>query len=240
MRTSSRTLLALALFIGCLRANCADAAFIYDQVLTRDSARSRSDDRRYALYVPSGYSGQAPVPLVIALHGCHQTERMVADKSRLEEVAELEGFIVAYLYIARSDRSGETNDEGGRNPRCWGFWFPEEIHRGNGEVGDVARLVDRVVSEYRIDSNRVHIVGLSSGGAMTSAALVAYPDKFASGAVLDGVGYAETTAIFTGGISDCDLVLNANLGSVRPGADVIRDMRAEMNKSVLRQVPIMV
>ena len=230
---------ALVLLVGSLWAAPLDAAFIYDQVLLRDSNRARSDDRRYALYVPSNYDGKKPVPLILALHGCHQTERMVADKSRLEEVAEREGFIVAYLYIARSDRAGETNDEGGRNPRCWGFWFAEEIHRDQGEVGDIARLVDRVATTHNIDTNRVHIIGLSSGGAMTTAALVAYPDKFASGAVLDGVGYAETVGVYTGAIPDCDLVLNSNLGTVRPAADVVRDMRTEMGKSVLRQVPIL-
>jgi hypothetical protein len=46
--------------------------------------------------------------------------------------------------------------------------------------------------------------------------------------VLDGVGYAETVGIYTGGILDCDLVLSSNLGTVRPAADVVRDMRAEI------------
>jgi poly(hydroxyalkanoate) depolymerase family esterase len=235
-----RTRSLLVLGIGLLWIAPLNAAFIYDQVLLRDSSRARSDDRRYALYVPSNYDGKKAVPLVVALHGCHQTERMVADKSRLDEVAEREGFIVAYPYIARSDRAGETNDEGGRNPRCWGFWFAEEIHRDRGEVGDIARLADRIGTTHNIDANRIHVIGLSSGGAMTTAALVAYPDKFASGVVLSGVGYAETAGIYTGGIPDCDLVLNANLGTVRPAADVIRDMRAEMGRSVLRQVPILV
>lgn len=242
MNTAIRLLrfLAVALLGGLLCASHADADFIYDRVLPRDASRSKSDDRRYALYLPSGYTGQSAVPLVVALHGCHQTDRMVADKSRLDEVAEREGFIVAYPYIARSDQSGQTNDEGGRNPRCWGFWFADEIHRDNGEVGDIARLADRLRADYNIDANRVHVVGISSGAAMTTVALVAYPDKFASGAVLEGIGYAETASVYTGLISDCDLVLNNNLGSVRQPDAVIRDMRTEMAKSVLRQVPVMV
>jgi len=239
IRHRSIWLIAIALLITVIWPQDVSAGFVYNQVLTKDPAISKSDDRRYALYVPSGYSGQRAVPLVVALHGCQQMDRTVADKSHLDEVAEREGFIVVYPYIAKSDQSGETNDEGGRNPRCWGFWFADEIHRGNGEVGDIARLVDHLKTTYNVDANRVHIMGLSSGGAMTTDALVAYPDKFASGAVLDGVGYAETSAIFTGFI-DCDIVLNNNLGSIRPDADVIRDMRAEMRKSVLRQVPVMV
>src|SRR5687767_14386270 len=73
------------------------AGFLYDQLLPRDPGISKSDDRRYALYIPSSYSGSTAAPLVIALHGCHQTERMVADKSRLEEIADRDGVIVAYL-----------------------------------------------------------------------------------------------------------------------------------------------
>ncbi|MES2356105.1 MAG: PHB depolymerase family esterase [Pseudomonadota bacterium] len=231
--------LIIFLVITLVGPRSAQADFIYGQLLVKDPTLSKSDDRRYTLYLPSQYNGNTPVPLVIALHGCHQTERTVADDSRLEEVAEREGFIVAYPYIAKSDNSGETNDEGGRNPRCWGFWFADEIHRGNGEVGDIARLVDQLKSRYRIDANRVHILGISSGGAMATDALVAYPDKFASGAILDGVGYAETSGVYTGAI-DCDIVLNNNLGNTRPNADVIRDMRTEMSKSILRQVPVMV
>ncbi len=143
--------------LALLLAGAAQAGFVYDQLLARDPARSRSDDRRYALYIPSGYDGQEAVPLVLAVHGCHQTDRMVADKSRLEEVAEREGFIVAYPYIARSDAPGETNDEGGRNPRCWGFWFADEIHRGGGEVGDLARLVEKLGVDYRIDPRRTRL-----------------------------------------------------------------------------------
>jgi len=128
-------------------------------VLLRDPNRTRSDDRRCALYVPNNYDGKKPVPLVLALHGWPQTERLVTDKSRLEEAAEREVFIVAYPYMLKA-RAGETNDEGGRNPRCWGFWFAEEIHRDRGEVSDIARLVDRVRSTHNIDPNRVHIIGI--------------------------------------------------------------------------------
>jgi poly(hydroxyalkanoate) depolymerase family esterase len=238
LRGSTR-LFILSLLIVIAWPGPSWAGFVYDQLLPRDPTISKSDNRRYALYTPSQYNPRNPTPLVIALHGCHQTDRMVADKSRLEEVAEREGFIVAYPYIARSDQSGETNDEGGRNPRCWGFWFADEIHRGNGEVGDIARLIGHLADSFNIDANRVHVIGISSGGAMATAALVAYPDKFASGAILDGVGYAETSAVYTGLIG-CDSVLNNNLGSIRPTASVISDMRAEMSKSMLRQVPVMV
>jgi len=52
--------------------------------------------RHFLLYVPSGYTPGNGTPLVIALHGGGQTGVKLMDISGMNEVAELEGFLVAY------------------------------------------------------------------------------------------------------------------------------------------------
>ncbi len=46
---------------------------------------------------------------------------------------------------------------------------------------------------HKIDPRRIHVTGLSAGGAMASAMLAAYPDVFASGAIIAGLPFGVAT-----------------------------------------------
>ena len=63
-------------------------------------------------------------------------------------------------------------------------------------MADLAAIVEEVKHDYKVDPNRIHIAGISSGGAMTVAALVAYSEIFASGSPTAGVPYSETEMDF--------------------------------------------
>jgi poly(3-hydroxybutyrate) depolymerase len=213
----------------------AFAGFTYHIVQAASSA-SGSAERNFDYYVPSTYVSGTAAPLYVVLHGCRITDRTMTDLAGFEQFGERDHAIILYPF---QNNDASSNDNDGRNPNCWGYWMSGNIHRDAGEVGDIKRMVDYVKSHFNVDNNRVHITGISSGGAMTTIAQVAYPDVFASSAIIEGVGYAETTSTYTG-TSPCDLVLNYGLGSVRSTSSVITDMRTEMNKSVLRQPPVLV
>lgn len=53
-------------------------------------------DEPYLLYVPEGYDPDTPVPLVVTLHGRPGTAAGIAGQSRLNPLADQEGFLVAY------------------------------------------------------------------------------------------------------------------------------------------------
>jgi poly(hydroxyalkanoate) depolymerase family esterase len=244
-----RTMLAPlvgALFSAGLYSVPAHAGFITGQMLAKGSA-SYSDNRRYGLYVPSGYVHGSPVPLVVVIHGCRINERAMMDGTGYEVPAERDKFIVLYPYIGEND-SDKTNDDGGRNPRCWGFWQPtfdgsalnDEIHRDKGEAGDVKRMIDAVKSKYTIDSNRVYVTGISSGGAEVVIQATTYPDVYAAVAPVEGVPYRPTTAVYTGTTACSSVLGSTSTAYARTTSATVADMRAEMKKSTLRRVPIMV
>lgn len=145
-----------------------------------------SRDRDYVIHLPTDYDEETPAPLVMVLHGCNQTHETIQHDTNFDVVADEEGFIVVYPFI--------TSFEGLRNPNCWGFWFDDEIHAGAGEVEDLWSIIQDVQSEFAVDNNRIHVTGLSSGGAMAVAVMVAHSEHIASGAETAGLPYAETAA----------------------------------------------
>lgn len=233
-------LAVLLLCAACAASGPAQADFILGQRLPRDPAATNSDDRRYSLYIPTSYRAGTKVPLVVVLHGCRQSDLAMVDKSRMHTVAEAEGFIVLYPFVNTNGDGTGPNDDDGRNPNCWGYWMTTERARGRGEVHDIVRMVERVKQEYSIDADRVHITGISSGGAMANIAQVAYPDVFASSVLVEAIAFNETANTYTGR-QDCATVINNPPGWInRDAAAIVSEMRAEMQKSVLRQAPVMV
>jgi poly(hydroxyalkanoate) depolymerase family esterase len=114
--------------------------------------------------------------------------------------------------------------------------FDEHIHEGRGEVQDLRSIVEEVQHDYNIDPNRIHIAGLSSGGGMTVAALVAHSELFASGSTTAGLPYSET-AYAVG--RNC-----FNRGIFKPIPAVANAMKAEIAKdppqeNAKRIVPIL-
>lgn len=180
----------------------------------KKTAQSGSKDRQYTVHLPTGYSGSTAYPLVMVLHGCKQTNKVIQHDTDFDRIADNEGFIVIYPFI--------TTYDGMRNENCWGFWFDNEIHRDAGEVGDLYGIIQEVSSDYNVDANRIHITGLSSGGAMTTAAMVAYPDVFASGAPGAGIAYGETSSTVT-------FYVCSNPGTFEPTSQTVSEMDAEMS-----------
>ena len=67
-----------------------------------------SRDRAYQVYIPDAVTISDPVPMVMVLHGCKQTERNMIDETGFKELADREKFVVVYPFITDSDRIQES------------------------------------------------------------------------------------------------------------------------------------
>ena len=140
--------------------------------------------REFLVHVPPSYERQDHVPLVMVLHGCNQDHVDMQTVTRFDRLADRYGFIVVYPFI--------TSYRGVRLRNCWGWWRHRDIRGGSGEVEDLWGIVNAVRRSYRIDPDRIHVTGLSSGAAMAVAMTVVHGGKIASCATVAGVAYGES------------------------------------------------
>ncbi|SDP70097.1 poly(3-hydroxybutyrate) depolymerase [Ralstonia sp. 25mfcol4.1] len=128
----------------------------------------------YRLYIPSGAKGA--LPLVVMLHGCQQTPEDLAAGTRMNALAEREGFMVAYPQqpLRRSVH------------RCW-QWFDLGDGEGGREAQAVAMLIDELSSRPDVRTGEVYLAGLSAGAAMAAVVALRYPEKVAAVGLHSGV-----------------------------------------------------
>jgi len=134
-------------------------------------------------YAPS--SPKSPAPLVVALHGCTQSANEYADRTEWHVLANKYGF---YVVFPQQQSSNNQN-------KCFNWFEPEDIARGQGEALSIKQMVDYMKSRFNIDSSKVFVTGLSAGGAMTAVMMATYPDVFAGGAVMAGIPYKCATTM---------------------------------------------
>ena len=109
--------------------------------------------RCYHLYVPPGYDPAQPAPLVVSLHGYLLNPNLQAAISGWHDLADREGFIVAYI-------------QGTSYPRRWNAGDTWSA----GDVDDVQffrDLIDDLSTQAEVDRSRVYVNGFSNGGGMS-------------------------------------------------------------------------
>ncbi len=130
-------------------------------------------DRLYSLAVPASYTGDDPVPLILALHyGGHGQEYFgMGVLTSLVEPAlrELEAIIVA--------------------PDCTGQNWTEAQSEE-----DVLAVLEHVQSTYNIDGRWTLVTGYSMGGVGTWHLAGQHPDRFAAAVVVSGTPPTGTPA----------------------------------------------
>lgn len=144
-------------------------------------------------YAPAGLPSGRPV--VVAMHGCGQTASVYANNTGWTTLADRWGIAL----VVPQQQSGNNSS------RCFNWFVPGDITRGQGEALSIKQMVDWAKSNYGSAANRVYVTGLSAGGAMTAVMMATYPDVFAGGGIAAGIPYrcaesqsAGFTCMFTG------------------------------------------
>lgn len=150
----------------------------------------------YRIFVPEGYTPDRSWPLIIGLHGASGSENTWLDRRRRGETENLSKRLSqerGYLLVAPSGRGPFTG------------------YRGIGGQ-DVMDVLDRVLSIYNIDPERVYLTGHSMGGGGTWILGLRHAEKFAAIAPIAASGrwvrsrhvkpHADLPLLFSQGAKD--------------------------------------
>jgi poly(hydroxyalkanoate) depolymerase family esterase len=179
--------------------------------------------RAYKLYVPARDLAE-PMPLVVMLHGCKQSPDDFAAGTRINELADAQGFLVAF-----PEQSAKAN---GSN--CWNWFEPRDQMRHGAEPLIIAGIVREIAAAHTIDQRRVFVAGLSAGAAMAVILGETHPDVFAAVGAHSGLPY--------GAAHDVASAFAAMHGAAQAGAGVRAPTRGPSGRApaASRGVPTIV
>jgi len=187
--TKSHKLLAvlIVLFLAalaCARSNTSTPAASVPVVLpageiTRGLTHGGLE-RSYILYVSASVNWSQPVSLVFVFHGGTGNAESAIRMSGFNEVADQNGFLVAY-----PNGTGRLSDDklltwnGGD---CCGYAQQKNVD----DVGFVRAIVSDLQSLANIDAKRIYASGMSNGGILSQRLACEAADVFAAVAPVAG------------------------------------------------------
>ena len=166
-----------------------------------DNITVNGTQRNYIVYAPKNLGENRP--LLISCHGMNQDANYQKGMLVIESVADTAKFLT--VFPNGIDKSWDIS--------------------GNRDINFITALIDKMVTQYKIDRNRVYLSGFSMGGMFTYHAMNKIPDKIAAFAPISGYPINGATAnknvrpipiIHTHGTSD-DVV---NFGGVQGSLNV--------------------
>lgn len=124
--------------------------------------------RSYLVHAPPSYSGESRWPVLLALHGRFGTSQEMRDFTRLDEVADRHGFLVAY-------------------PQALGQGFSALVCCGTeDDVGFIGALLQHLEDSWNADPDRMYATGFSNGADMAYLLAAELPGRFAAIAPISG------------------------------------------------------
>lgn len=116
-------------------------------------------ERSAIIFVPANYTGKKKVAVVFDLHGSNSYPKDQLSRSRWDDVAKREGFLV-------------VAPQGGLDGKLAGThaWNVPGVTAGNGpdDAGFLKDAVETVKAKFCVDAERIYASGYSGGGRMLS------------------------------------------------------------------------
>jgi poly(hydroxyalkanoate) depolymerase family esterase len=150
----------------------------------RRAYRGPAGSLNYRLYVPADRERRDSA-LVLMLHGCTQGPEDFALGTRMNDLGEEFGLIVAYPHQPR-----RANPSG-----CWNWFDRRHQNRGSGEPAKLAGLAQALAKEFDVRRERIFAAGLSAGGAMAEILAATYSDVFDAVGIHSGLPYKSASDV---------------------------------------------
>ncbi len=130
--------------------------------------------RNFLVHIPTHYKPDRPTPMVLVFHGGLGTGKNIKKQSRMDEVADREGFLGVY-----PDGLFRTWNAGG----C----CEEAMRRNIKDVAFVSTIIDRMEKDFCIDKRRIYATGFSNGAMMAHRLACELSERIAAIAPVSGV-----------------------------------------------------
>jgi predicted peptidase len=164
--------LFLGLF-GLAKAEDSTKGFLKKTFENADGTKSP-----YVLFVPHNYDGKTEVPVILFLHGAGESKG--GSKQPVEQgignhiKGKREKTFPAIVIFPQAEALKK---------QVVGRWGA-----GSPDAERALKMLELVQKEYKTDSKRIYLTGLSMGGFGTWSLAAAYPDKWAAIAPICGGG----------------------------------------------------
>ncbi len=135
------------------------------------------DGRSVLVHVPERLLGKADNPAVIALHGGASNPRAMELYSGLSRKADEAGFIAVY-----PEGTGRLNILTWNAGSCCGYAVTHKVD----DLKFIGRVIDLLISRYRVAANRVYVTGISNGAMMAYRLAVEMSERIAAVAAVAG------------------------------------------------------
>jgi len=135
--------------------------------------------RTYLLHLPKGWDGKSPLPVVLNIHGSGGQASAQVTLTDLDAKADSAGFIVVY-----PEGSGRFPGVHSWNAgSCCAYPHEKNID----DVGYIGAILDDLIRQYPIDTNRIYATGHSNGAMLTQRLACEMSDRIAAIAPVAGV-----------------------------------------------------
>ncbi len=157
-RNFVRFLFALSLIVGVVNS-CARMPEV--ELTERDlelNIEHGGYTRDFILHIPEHYELLNKIPLIIVMHGGGGIAKgMIAlTNGRFNELADKHGFLVVY-----PQGLGKSWNDGRQDPISY-------AHKNDiDDIGYLSKIIQKMKQEYKVDSDRVFVTGISNGGFMS-------------------------------------------------------------------------
>ena len=121
----------------------------------------------YYIYTPATTADRPTtkgMPLVVMLHGCTQNATAFAEGTKMNFLAQQEGFVVLYPQQSISHNLG----------KCW-RWFDLTKSQGMAEAHSMMKAIQSAIAMHELDPAKVFVAGMSAGAGMASILAASYP-----------------------------------------------------------------